>query len=103
MVATLGEVKRVVTGNRLHDGVPIYFTGNGRWSRSIAEAHPAAPEDGDRLLAEAQASARPGAIIAPYLIDVIVGSGGIAPASLREQIRASGPTTRRADTCRSAA
>lgn len=103
MVAGLGEVKRVVTGNRLHDGAPVYFAGNGRWSRSIAEAHQAAPEGGDRLLAEARGGPAPGAVVGPYLMDVIAGSGGIAPASLREQIRAFGPTTRHTGTRRSAA
>ena len=48
------SVQKLVTGNRLRDGVPVYFAGGGKWSPAVSGAllvDPAAAED---LLAEAQ-------------------------------------------------
>jgi hypothetical protein len=79
-----------VTGNRLRDGVPIYFAGGGTWSTSIAEA--ALATDGGILLAEASAGPLPLEAIGPYVIDVTVAEGVTRPVGLKEQIRAYGPT-----------
>lgn len=97
MAAKLGEIKRVVTGNRLRDGVPVYYTGNVHWSPAIAEAIVVPADQADRLLSEAQSGPHPHPVVTSYLIDVVVGSGAIHPASLREHIRAFGPTTFRDD------
>jgi hypothetical protein len=85
---------RVVTGNRLRDGVPVYFAGEGRWSPLLAEARHVAEAEAAALLAEAQAGAAPHPVIAPYLIEAALGDGRLVPLSLRETIRAFGPTTR---------
>jgi hypothetical protein len=89
-------VRRVVTGNRLRDGVPVYFAGGGRWSPAFAEARHVADADADALLAEAQAGAPPHPVIAPYLIEAVVRGGRLRPVGLREEIRAFGPTVRAA-------
>jgi sulfite reductase (NADPH) hemoprotein beta-component len=85
---------QLVTGNRLRDGVPVFFAGRGRWSPVIAEAVHVAADGAEALLAEAQAGAPPHPVIAPYLIDVALVDGWLRPLSLREQIRAFGPTVR---------
>jgi sulfite reductase (NADPH) hemoprotein beta-component len=86
------EALRVVTGNRLRDGVPIYFAGAGGWSPQLAEARPVSPGEADALLAEAQAGPVPHPAVNPYLIEVERRDGRLAPQSLREKIRAFGPT-----------
>lgn len=87
---TAEETNRVVSANRLRDGVPIYFAGNGVWSPKIAEA--VCGRDGDALLVEAQAGEGVSQAIDPYLIDVAIEQGAISPVGLRERIRAFGPT-----------
>ena len=103
MAAKLGEIKQVATGNRLRDGIPVYYNGSAHWSAAIADAMVAPADQGDQLLAEAIGGPKPHPVIAPYLIDVVVTNGTAQPASLREQIRAFGPTTFRDDRNASAA
>jgi hypothetical protein len=79
-----------VTGNRLLDGVPIYYAGNGAWSPAIADA--ATAPDGGVLLAEASVGPLPLEVVGPYVIDVTVIDGAVKPIGLKEQIRAYGPT-----------
>ena len=83
--------RHAVTGNRLRDGKPVYFIGGGRWSDAIDEAAHVATEAAERLLAEAQ-QGRPHPVVAPYLFDVRIANGRLRPVSLRERIRAFGPT-----------
>lgn len=88
--------RRVVTGNRLRDGVPVYFAGAGRWSPVLEEAHHVAAAEAEALLAEAQQDAPPHPVIAPYVIEAVLRDGSLRPLSLREEIRAFGPTVRTA-------
>ena len=92
--STITSARRLVTGSRLRDGVPVYFAGRGRWSPVIAEAAHVAGDGADGLLAEALAGAPPHPVIAPYLIDATAADGRLCPLGLREQIRAFGPTVR---------
>lgn len=85
-------LRQLVTGNRLRDGVPVYFVGKGHWSTAVAEALHVAPEAGESLLAAAQAGAPPHPVVAPYLIDATLADGRVEPMGLRERIRAYGPT-----------
>ena len=87
------EAGRVVTANRLRDGVPVYFTGSAAWSPTMAEALVVAAAEAETLLAAAAAGPPPHSVIAPYLIDATVVDGAITPISLREHIRAFGPTS----------
>ncbi len=81
---------QAVTGNRLRDGVPIYYTGNGVWSPAIADAA-TAPDAGD-LLVEASKGPVPLEAVGPYVIDVTVVDGVVRPIGVKETIRAFGPT-----------
>ena len=92
--ASAATLRRVVTGNRLRDGVPVYFAGGGRWSPDLAEARHVGEAEAEALLAEAQSGAPPHPVVAPYLIETALGDGSLRPLSLREQIRAFGPTVR---------
>lgn len=83
--------RRAVTGNRLRDGKPVYFVGNGHWSEAIEEALHVSADAAERLLNEAQ-QASPHPVVAPYLIDVTLSGNRLRPVGLRERIRAFGPT-----------
>src|SRR5579864_705673 len=90
--AAASETRRIVTGNRLRDGIPVYFAGGGRWTSAIAEARHVAADAADALLAEAQAGVAPHPVVAPYLIEAVLRDGCPHPLGLREEIRAFGPT-----------
>ena len=81
---------QAVTGNRLRDGVPIYYAGNGTWSAAIIDA--ATAQDGGILLIEAAKGPLPLEAVGPYVIDVTVTDGVVDPIGLKERIRAFGPT-----------
>jgi hypothetical protein len=83
--------RQAVTANRLRDGVPVYRTADG-WSPSIDDAQLVAEADGEGLLAAAQAGPKPLPVVAPYLFAAVAEEGRVRPLSLRERIRASGPT-----------
>ena len=85
------EVKHLVTANRLRDGVPVYRTGEG-WSPAIDEASLVAEADAESLLTAAQAGPKPLPVVAPYLVAAVAERGRVRPLSLRERIRAFGPT-----------
>ena len=81
---------QAVTANRLRDGVPIYFAGNGRWSPKIADAMTAA--DSDALLVDAVSGPLPLEAVGAYVIEVKLIEGTVRPVGLKEEIRAFGPT-----------
>ena len=87
-----GVVQNLVTANRLRDGVPVYRTVDGGWSPAIDDARLVASEASDALLAESQSGSPPLPVVAPYLIEAKLIDGKICPLTLREQIRAFGPT-----------
>ncbi len=84
---------QVITANRLLDGRVVFLTGADRWDERVdaakVYADPVAAEAG---VAVAQASAAAGEVVEPYAIAVSYQSGRIVPTSLRERIRAEGPT-----------
>jgi hypothetical protein len=79
---------KVLTANRLSDGVVVYLARNG-WTHLFDEAQRLEPEAADVALKAAQGQSR--ALVAPYLVDV--SQGEIERRErLRETIRAHGPT-----------
>ena len=85
-------VRRLVTGNRLRDGIPVYFAGLNRWSPAIGEALLVEEAESDALLAAVQDAPPPLPVVAPYAIDAVAEAGHVLPVGLRERIRAFGPT-----------
>ncbi|HVI04345.1 MAG TPA: DUF2849 domain-containing protein [Enhygromyxa sp.] len=82
----------MITGNATEDGAPIYLQTNGRWTRRLAEGLAVSSEEQrDALLAQAKASER--IVCDAYVIDVRQSTRGqLEATSLRERIRAEGPT-----------
>ncbi|TDI54208.1 MAG: DUF2849 domain-containing protein [Alphaproteobacteria bacterium] len=92
----------VLTANRLADGLVVFLTGDGRWSRIIAAAELLDDEAAvEAALETALADARANRVVEPYAVEVAVpvtgsttGKGGDpVPTRFRERVRASGPTT----------
>ncbi len=87
-------VDRIVTANRLDDGLVVYLDGAG-WSERIDDARVArAEEDAAALLAQAEGPGQAVRVVDPYLIEVTREGAVPRPASHREAIRAQGPTVR---------
>ncbi len=85
-----------VTANRLLDGEPVYLTKSNEWSEKLTDSAIADGKDeGAKLLVMAAQAVADQHIVNPYLFDVDVDDGAAAPISVREQIRAAGPTVRR--------
>ena len=86
-------VPQAVTGNDAANGVVVFRTAKGAWSRHLTEAQIVVTEDSaEALLALATADAADNIVIDPYLIDVAKNESGVRALKLREFIRAEGPT-----------
>jgi hypothetical protein len=88
----MADVQRLVTANRLRDGIPVYRTVDGGWSPAVDDAALVEEAQSEQWLADAQGGPPPLPVVAPYLIDAARVDGKILPATLREKIRAFGPT-----------
>jgi hypothetical protein len=85
---------RIVTANRLSDGLVVYLNGAG-WSERIENARIAGDDAAaDGLLARAEGPGQEVRVIGPYLIEVTRAAAVPRPLSNREAIRAQGPTVR---------
>ncbi len=85
-------MSHLVTANRLRDGVPVYRTVDGGWSPAIDDARLVPADESEALLAESQGGPPPLPVVAPYLIEARRIEGKVRPLTLRELIRAFGPT-----------
>ncbi len=89
-------MSEIVTANRLADGVVVFQDADGGWAEDFAcaavHADALAVKTALALAGEAVALSR---IVDPYAVAVELRNGHYAPKSLREAIRASGPTVRR--------
>ncbi len=84
---------QLVTGNRLWDGVVIYFTEAGTWSPAIDDALLVEDDAAEALLAQAQQGSSPLPVIGAALVEAAREDGRVTPIALRERIRVLGPTT----------
>ena len=86
-------IQQVVTASRLRDGRAVYLTTGGTWSEKIAGSLVSTNEDDNAaMLATAQEAADAQYIVDPYLVDVTLDDALPRPVTIREQIRANGPT-----------
>ena len=85
---------QAVTANRLNDGEVVYYKNNG-WIENFAEAEIAdGQEAAEVLLSRACTENMEAFILDPYLFEVAECDNGFKPVSVRENIRANGPTVR---------
>ncbi len=84
---------KVVTANRLGDGMVVYLDTTGGWSEYVEAARVAQSEEQSaEILALAEAPAQATRVVGPYLMDVSLENGEPRSVSNREIIRAKGPT-----------
>jgi hypothetical protein len=89
---------QILTANRLADGAVVYLTAAGTWTTEIRQSVVAREEKAaSALLARGQRDAESAVVVGPYLIAALEGAEGPRAASLREQIRAAGPSQPVAD------
>jgi hypothetical protein len=84
---------RVISANRLRDGIIVYLGPHGDWVTEIGAAtlltSEAACEAGQ---AKARAAMAANLIVDPLMVDVTEGAEGRRATTLRNAIRAFGPT-----------
>ena len=81
---------KVVTANRLHDGVVVFLARDHSWSEHLNEAWVVDGADAVRdLEALAEAHTIENQVISSYAMDVAVIDGSLQPTSVREEIRAA--------------
>lgn len=84
---------RLVTANRLTDGVVVFLGLDGQWTARISEsAAVATSAEADHLLAIARDSALRAEVVEPYIIEAERLDGVPVPERFRERIRVTGPT-----------
>ena len=81
---------KLLTANRLTDGIVVWRAADASWSPLFQAAARLSPEDAAAALADA--IARPTLLVGPYLIDADEAGAVIARERLRETIRAGGPS-----------
>ena len=86
-----GNSRQAITANRLADGRVVYVAADGAWVTDFARAHALDAGNEERWLARAAADEVAGIVIGPYAIALAEGPAPV-PATLRERIRARGPT-----------
>lgn len=86
---------QVLTANRLCDGSVVYLSGTDAWSDWLNDAQVASDQnEAEQLMQVAEKSVDKRIIVEPYLMQVDLDGALIKPVSVREAIRALGPTVR---------
>ncbi len=80
---------KLLTANRLTDGLTIWFGTDG-WTEDAAHAARLSDEQAEAALAEWKA--RETEVVAPYLIPLSAADAPVQREHVREFVRANGPT-----------
>ncbi|HEY5226507.1 MAG TPA: DUF2849 domain-containing protein [Methylovirgula sp.] len=84
---------RVISANRLRDGIVVYLGSHGEWVTDFADAVLLTSEEAcESGQAQARASLAANVIVDPLLVDVVESTEGRRATTLRNAIRAAGPT-----------
>ncbi len=89
----MSETAKVVTANRLIDGIAVFWTG-ARWSERFADAQALdAPSTVETAMAQAAREEASHRIVDAYAFEVIRERGRVIPARQRERVRCTGGPT----------
>jgi hypothetical protein len=84
---------KVVSANRLHDGIVVYLGADRAWRDGLDGAEAFAEEtEAKAALSAAREDVGRNLVVDPFLVDVERDSEGLRPITLRNAIRARGPT-----------
>ncbi|MHA7968957.1 DUF2849 domain-containing protein [Rhizobium sp. CAU 1783] len=90
--------EKVLTANRLGDGIAVWLDANGQWTERLQEAFVARHAEAVAALEEAGRKAFASNVVLDVnVIEVEEKDGKLRPLRLRERIRAEGPTIAYAD------
>lgn len=86
-------MSKVICANRLADGIVVYVGRDGDWAERLSQAKIFADKvEAEAGLIVAQNDAKRNLVVEPVVVEVIGDAGGLQPMTLREAIRARGPT-----------
>ncbi len=84
---------KVITANRLTDGKVVYIAPGEGWVEAIAEARLFEGDtEAEAAMASARAYVKRNVVVDPFLVEVAVSAEGPKAQTLRNAIRAAGPT-----------
>ncbi|HYP57181.1 MAG TPA: DUF2849 domain-containing protein [Beijerinckia sp.] len=84
---------KVVSANRLTDGIVVYLRPDGTWADQLNQANCFESEAlAEAGLEAARNDAKKNLILDPFLVEVTANPEGLHAVSLRNAIRAKGPT-----------
>ena len=84
---------KVLTANRLNDGIAVWLDASGAWAENIDAALVARHAEAIKALEQAgRIGLADNRVVDVNVIDVEETGGHIRPLRLRERIRAEGPT-----------
>jgi sulfite reductase (NADPH) hemoprotein beta-component len=84
----------VLTANRLRDGRVVWYGAHDTWVERIADAEILAAGADASALARAQDWARREVVVDVYAVPVESDDTGVIPVTMRERVRAIGPSVR---------
>lgn len=90
-----GTLSYVVTANELSEGYIVYLRdapAGPAWTRRIEEATVVAEPERDVLLATAATDVARNVVVGPYAVEVKVTPQGLVHTSMKERVRAAGPS-----------
>jgi Protein of unknown function (DUF2849) len=89
------DTGKVMTANRLADGVVVFLIRSGQWSERIDEAAVALePGSAATLEARGEEAVRSNLVTGPYLFEAERRDGRVRALHIRERIRTLGPSVR---------
>jgi hypothetical protein len=84
---------KVISANRLADGIVVYAGRDGFWSERLSQAKIfASKAEAEAGLLVAQDDATRNLVVEPVVVEVTEDASGLRAVTLREAIRARGPT-----------
>ncbi len=84
---------KVISANRLADGIVVYAGSGGSWFERLSQAKIFATKaEAEAGLLVAQNDAKRNLVVEPVVVEVAEDSGGLRAVTLRDSIRARGPT-----------
>jgi hypothetical protein len=81
---------KVITGNRLTDGVPVYRTEAGEWTEAITDAAVFSDDAATEVLADATLEETK--VVGPYIMNIDEPGVPTHREAMRENIRKLGPS-----------
>lgn len=90
--------EKVLTANRLSDGIAVWLDASGQWTEKLQDAFVARHVEAESALENTGKQALADNLVVDVnIIDVEERNGTLWPLRLRERIRAEGPTMAYAD------